>query len=143
MEISIPLEKTNTYSRSLEPISVLVAEDDPGFAKQLSYILKGLNYSIIDIVNSGEEMIYKLSYLKPDLLLMDIELGGKIDGIDTLKKIRTFSNIPAIYISTLSDAKTINRAKLTNPASYLTKPLNPVDLHLAIEIAVNNHKGKY
>lgn len=93
---------------------------------------------VIGICRTGEEAIECAKSDKPDLILMDIQLAGKIDGIAAAQKICEHQNIPIIYLSDYSDKDTLDRAKKTRPANYLAKPFLETDLIRAIDIAFSN-----
>jgi DNA-binding LytR/AlgR family response regulator len=79
---------------------------------------------------------------KPDLLLLDIQLSGKKDGIDVAEKVNELFPMPFIFLTANSDAETIDRAKKVKPHAYIVKPFSKDDLFAAIEIAFNNFAGK-
>ena len=92
--------------------------------------LKKLGYDVPAIVCSGEEAIKKVKENKPDLVLMDINLHGEMDGIETASKIHSFSDIPVIYLTAYSDDKTLERAKITEPFAYMIKPFKDRELQI-------------
>ena len=101
---------------------VLIVEDSFIVAYHLQKTLEGAGYLVLGIEESGEDALLKLDTIKPDIILMDIMLNGKLDGIETARDIQSKYNIPIIYITALSDMETIQRAKITQPYGYLTKP---------------------
>ena len=103
---------------------ILIVEDELISAKLLSNLLKNEKYKIVKIVKTGEEAIELAQKSKVDLILMDIRLQGKIDGIEAMLEIRKFSKIPVIYITGNSDSPTRKRAKETSFSGYFTKPID-------------------
>jgi PAS domain S-box-containing protein len=97
--------------------------------------LKILGYSVPVIVSSGEEAIKKVKENNPDLVLMDINLKGEIDGIEAASIIHSFSNIPVIFLTAYADDKTLVRAKVTEPYAYMVKPFKDRELQINLEIA--------
>src|SRR5690606_5748004 len=91
---------------------------------------------------SGEEALKTFEERRPDLVLMDIELEGALDGIAVASKIMKRSPVPIIYLSDYTDSRTVNRAKKTFPANYLAKPFHEADLIRAIDIAFTNHNAR-
>ena len=77
---------------------------------------------------------------KPDIILMDIMLGGKINGIEAVQKIKEEIDVPVIYLTAYADEKTIQDAKLTNPFGYILKPFDERTLHSSIEMALFKHE---
>jgi len=119
---------------------ILVAEDERIVAEDIQDILQNLGWAVSDIVSSGEEAISKAGETHPDLVLMDIMLDGKLDGVDAAQAIRTRFDIPVVYLTAYADHDTLQRAKLTNPYGYIVKPFEERDLHSAIEIALHKHQ---
>jgi two-component system sensor histidine kinase UhpB len=115
---------------------ILIVEDEIIIAKNIKKRLESINYDIVDIVFSGEEAIQTSAELSPDLVLMDIGLPGKMDGITTAKHIRDKYDIPIVFLTAYSDEHTIQRAKFTEPYGYLIKPFEEKELHSAIQIAL-------
>lgn len=126
--------------QSPDVTSILIVEDDEIIAKQLRYLLNKFEYSILDVLKSGEELIEKLNYLEPDVLIMDIELSGELDGISAVEKLQKQYKLPVIYLSAKTDRQTLRRAQYTNPFGYLTKPINPIELRFTIELAKYKHR---
>jgi CheY-like chemotaxis protein len=119
-------------------IKILIAEDENIVALNIKKTLQHLGYEITAIVNSGEDAVKKTSENRPDLILMDIMLKGVVDGIEAAESITKDYNIPIIYLTALSDEKTIDRAAGTKPYGFLVKPFTTRDIHTAIENALIN-----
>ena len=107
---------------------VLIAEDEILSAKILSAIVNKQGYKVVDIIKNGDYVLESFKKHKPDLLLMDILLQVKSDGISAVEEIRKFSDVPVIYITSFSDKPTKHRAKKTYPVEYLTKPVDSTEL---------------
>ena len=121
----------------MENIRILVVEDDPIIAADLQDRLQEMGYLIIGPVASGEEAFQHIkSGLQPDLVLMDIQLEGAWDGIETASQIRQHKKLPLIFLTSNSDSHTFSRAKAVNPDAFLSKPFRSRDLIHAIELAV-------
>ena len=119
---------------------ILIVEDELITAKAIRRSLNRLGYDVLDNVASGEEAIQIISKVRPDLILMDIILDGKMDGIETASEIKNRFNIPLVYLTAHADNATLERAKITEPYSYILKPFEERELHIAIEIAFYKHK---
>jgi len=117
-------------------IKIIIVEDELLVAEQIAEYLKTSNYNILGIFDTGEDVIEFLKQDSPDLILMDIELNGKMDGIETAAKLQESLYIPIIYLSKKSDDDTLNRVKITLPTAYLTKPFKNHDLRNSIEMAI-------
>ena len=118
---------------------ILIVEDDPIISMELSHRLNRSGYDVVDAVATGEDAIKKSSGLFPDLILMDIHIDGKIDGIETAEIIRSTQDIPIIYLTAFSDEKTLERAKITEPYGFLIKPFEQRELETTIEVVLYKH----
>ena len=118
---------------------ILVVEDERIVAKDIVKSLQRLGYKVVASVASGEEAVQKVAESNPDLVLMDIMLKGKMDGIETTEEIHKNFDIPVIYLTAYADEKTLERAKITEPFGYIIKPFDERDLHTTIEIALRRH----
>jgi two-component system, cell cycle sensor histidine kinase and response regulator CckA len=117
-----------------------MVEDERIVALDLAATLKELGYTVEASVSSGEAAIEQAMRLRPNLVLMDIRLAGKLDGIEAAQVIRKELDIPVIYLTAHSDETTLARAKGTGPFGYIVKPFKAPDLHCAIELALHKHE---
>ena len=120
--------------------TVLIVQDDPIIASLIQNFLTQKNYFIVDTVNSGESALYSAVASFPDVILMDIDLFGKIDGITATRFITSMLKVPVIFLSARDDDETLARAATAGPASFITKPFTGKDLYSNIEIAVHNNE---
>lgn len=118
---------------------ILIVEDEIIVAEDIKAILEEFNYEVIAIANSGEIAIKEVSNNPPDLIMMDIQLKGDIDGVQAAEIIWNKFRIPVVYLTANSDTKTIQRAKSSEPFGYITKPFREKELHTAIEIALHRY----
>ncbi|HLT24647.1 MAG TPA: response regulator [Ignavibacteria bacterium] len=123
-------------------IKILLVEDDELSSLIIQKILKSLGYKISAAVQTGEAALGAVSASCPDLILMDIMLKDGLDGIKTASIIKARFDIPIIYVTGLSDAETLNRAKATEPHGYIIKPVTERELHTNIEIALYKHNAE-
>lgn len=119
---------------------ILIAEDEAIVSEDIRIILERLGYTVPDIAVTGEEVVEKALKIKPDLLLIDVVLKGKIDGIEAAKQVYETLHTPVVYLTAYSDKKTLARAKETEPYGYIIKPYNERDLGITIEIALTHYK---
>jgi PAS domain S-box-containing protein len=118
---------------------VLVVEDENVVAKAIQTELREMGYSVPAIAATGEEAIKKAVELRPDVVLMDIVLKGRMDGIEAAQQLRSQLDVPVVYLTAYGDAKTLARAKPTEPFGYLLKPYEEKELHTTIELALYKH----
>jgi PAS domain S-box-containing protein len=119
----------------IEKKQILIVEDEIIAAMDIQKRLINLGYNVPAIVSSGEEAIIKVKENKLDLVLMDINLNGEMDGIEATSRIHSFSDIPIIYLTAYSDDITLARAKITEPYAYIVKPFKDRELQINLEIA--------
>jgi signal transduction histidine kinase len=121
---------------------ILVVEDEAIVAEDIASRLENMGYEIVDILATGEEAIAIAKNTQPDLVLMDIILQGKIDGVEAAREIRTHFKIPVVYLTANADDKTLNRAQITEPFGYILKPFKEKELFATIEIALSRHRAE-
>ncbi len=116
---------------------ILIVEDERITALDIYQRIQQLGYEPVGIVDTGKDAIEHALSLHPDLILMDILLKGPMDGIQATEAIRSQYPCPVIYLTAHADQPTIDRAKATEPAGYVLKPVNERELHAAIELALS------
>ena len=119
-------------------IKIGIVEDEAIIADNLANTLIKLGYAVAEPAASYTEAINMIETEKPDLLLLDIQLKGKKDGIDLALKINEAYRLPFIFLTANADAATVQRAKQAAPPAYLVKPFTKDDLYTAIEICLHN-----
>ena len=122
------------------PANILIVEDQSIIARDLKTRLMQLDYQVSAIVASGEEAIECVQVLPSDLVLIDIQLKGMLDGIETATRLRALTQVPIVYITAHSDELTLERATATEPHAYVLKPFDDTELRSAIEIALYRHR---
>lgn len=120
----------------MEKARILVVEDEAIVAMDIANTLRNLGHEVTDTVPSGEQAIASVKENRPNVILMDIILKGEMDGIQTAEQIRAQYSIPVIFLTAYADEKTLERAKITAPCGYLTKPFEETDLRIAIEVGL-------
>jgi len=118
-------------------IKILVVEDEMIIGAKISMQLTSLGYEVTGILPRGEEAVTHAEENRPDIVLLDIHLKGKIDGIETARQMQKHGNIPIIYLTANSDEATFNRAKSSKPHAFLSKPYKQLDLQRAIELTIS------
>ena len=104
--------------------TVLVIEDEAMIGLEVSLVLRNSGYSVPHVVMSGDEVVKNVMQEKPDLILCDIRIGGFLDGVEAIQRIRLInSKIPVVYMTAFGDRITCRRAMQTNPAAILDKPV--------------------
>jgi CheY-like chemotaxis protein len=121
---------------------ILIVEDEFIEAADLKKRLEKLGYTVVGIAATGEDAIKKSEDTYPDLVLMDIMLKGKMNGIEAAQSIRDIHDVPVIYLTAYFDNNTLEKAKKTAPYGYILKPYEDMGLRSAIEMAVYNHHNE-
>lgn len=119
---------------------IMVVEDEGITAMRIQRSMEDMGYTVTSIVISGEEAIEKAEEDKPDLVVMDILLSGKMNGIEAAGKINSRFNIPVVYLTAYSDEKMIKTIKKTEPLGYIIKPFDERELRIVVEIAFYKHE---
>jgi PAS domain S-box-containing protein len=120
---------------------ILIVEDEAIVAMDLEGRLARMDYQPLGRVSSGEEALAFAGEHRPDLVLMDIRLQGKMDGIEAADEIRRRFHLPVIFLTAYSEDATLDRAKLTEPFGYILKPIDDRELKSTIEIALYKHRA--
>src|SRR5687767_9934905 len=121
----------------MSTIRILAIEDEPLQAEALRVIVEDLGYLLIEVTPSVSEFQRLVIATVPDILLIDIDLGAEIDGIQLAEKVKAMTNIPTIFLTASKDKETILRAAHDSKSSaYITKPYESTAIQAAIEIAV-------
>lgn len=124
----------------MSAVKVLIVEDEMIIAEQVRESLEESGYHVADMVVSGEEAVKKAVLKKPDLVLMDIVLGGDMNGIEAATEIRKNLDIPVVFLTAYTDENTIQQVKVTEPYGYIIKPVKARELYTVIEMALYKHK---
>lgn len=119
------------------PVKILIVEDEMIIGANISLQLTSLGYEVSAIVPRGEEALVHIRQNKPDIVLLDIQLKGNLDGIQTAQLMQKDFDIPIIYLTANGDDANFNRAKVTNPQAFISKPFKKLDLRHAIELVLN------
>jgi diguanylate cyclase (GGDEF)-like protein/PAS domain S-box-containing protein len=121
--------------------NILIVEDEGIVALHLERQLLEAGYHVAGTCGSGEDAIRKVEILQPDLVLMDIHLDGRLDGIDAARTIHERWRIPVVFITAFADDATLARARTAIPYGYLVKPFKPLEIHATICMALTRHKA--
>ncbi len=119
---------------------IMIVDDEVIVAEDLKERLIDLGYEVSAVASTGSEAITKARESGPDLILMDIQLKGDMDGIEAAEEIKRRFDISVVYLTAYSDQATLDRAKVTTPFGYLIKPFAERELHSTIEMALYKQK---
>ncbi len=116
---------------------IFIVDDDLTTASVMKLYISDFGYEVVGIANDGKEAINQVRSLAPDLVLMDINLGQGLDGVDTADIISKNFKIPVIFVTSHADEATLSRAKSVEPLGFINKPLRETDLKTTIEFAIS------
>jgi DNA-binding LytR/AlgR family response regulator len=124
------------------PARISIVEDDFVIAQELKVSVQSLGYEVLHLLDNGEDLLTNLAIQKPDLVLLDIQLAGKIDGISLAEQLKTKYQLPFVFLTAQTDRLTLDRAKLTEPQAYLVKPFRLPELQATLEITLHKLSQK-
>ena len=125
---------------TLKQYKIQIVEDDEDVAEILQKLITSIGHIVTNSSPTGKDAIYYAGEMQPDLVLMDIELSGETDGIETAKELKSLHNIPVVFVTGSYDNDTIERAKQVEPMGYLIKPVDVQELKVTIEFAIFKHR---
>jgi PAS domain S-box-containing protein len=115
---------------------IAIVEDENIVALDIRSFLGRSGYAVVGIFSSGEELLQRFPEIRPDLVLMDIKIRGRVDGVETARLVHDQYRTPVVLLTAFADDETIARAKITQPFGYIIKPFEERELKTAIEIAL-------
>jgi CheY-like chemotaxis protein len=121
-------------------LRILLVEDERLIAADLRLRLRQMGHTVVGTVASGEEAVAHAHRLQPDLVLMDIRLRGRMDGVDAAERIRAQFDMPVVFMSAYTTVDTLTRVWRTQPAGYLSKPFFESQLRQALEQVVEGRR---
>ena len=130
MQATQPKPNPNSYA-------ILLVEDEGLIARDIAQRIEQLGHRVVATVSTGEEAIEAAR--DAQLVLMDIRLDGRMDGIQAAEIIRRRLSLPVVFLTAHADRATLDRAKLAEPYGYIVKPVAPAALYTSIEIAMHKH----
>src|SRR5438552_4229668 len=119
---------------------ILIVEDETAVAHLVEGYLAQEGYFVVGIAETGERGIEDASKLRADLALMDIHLGGELDGIQAAEQLQTQFDIPVVFLTGLPDPPTLQRSREAQAFGYLLKPFRPDELKASIQLALDKHR---
>lgn len=116
--------------------SVLIVEDELIFALDLKQTLTGLGYRVVGIASSQRDAVRQILMHRPDVVLMDINLGSGGDGITAAAEVSRSIDLPIVFLTAYADNDILRRAGLVAPHGYLVKPVQQRELHAVVQMAL-------
>jgi CheY-like chemotaxis protein len=126
----------------MEPIRILIAEDEAITAAALKGELISLGYEVVGITDTAEDVVQAAGELLPDVIFMDITLKGVLDGITAAVAIRGRTGAPVVFLTAHADEKTMKRSVFAGPFEYILKPFTRKELQNAVEVSLKKRKAE-
>ena len=120
---------------------VLIVEDEAVVADDLAHKISALGYRVLDVVATGEAALELIQTRRPTIVLLDIKLGGQLDGIETANRLKDVCDIPFIFVTAHSDADTVKRASASGHSGFILKPFREHDIEIQLETALYKHRA--
>lgn len=122
------------------PQSIVIVEDECIAAEDIRRRLVSWGYDVSAVVATGEDAIRSAEQIRPDVVLMDIHLKGKMDGVEAAELIRERLNVPIIYATAYNDTETLARAGVEGPFEIVNKPYDDLEIRAAIELTLTRRR---
>ncbi len=117
---------------------IAIVEDEGIVAMDISKCLTSLGYDVLFVSDSGEKVLEIVENSLPDLILMDVELKGKLNGLETAKILREKYPIHIVFLTAFEDETTLNRIGELSPDGYLVKPFEDEHLQNTLKRVLKN-----
>ena len=118
-----------------DKIKILLVEDDPDITLRMEALIFSLGYDLLSPVDNSEDALLSIRKNQPDVLVMDIDIGGQLNGIEVVEKVKD-QQIPVIFVTGHDEGEYYEKARQTQPLAYLVKPFNKFTFQTALENAI-------
>lgn len=127
---------------NIKEINLLIVEDEPIIAEDLSSFLIEEGFKVVGVAHKGEIALDMLSNRNPNFVILDINLGSGISGFDIAEAIQDKYKIPYIFLTSFDDESTVDNAQIFAPYGYIVKPFQERTLLTTIKIAISNYQNQ-
>ena len=121
---------------------ILIVDDDSIITHLVSTMLQKKGFNIVGVVAKGEEAVVRAADLNPDLVIMDVNLSGSMDGMDAAHYIFQLFHYPIIFITGISDEEKLERVKCSQPYGIIFKPFTAIEISTSVNLALYNHSNR-
>lgn len=119
---------------------IIIVEDERVVALDLQNRLVSLGHNVVGNVSCGNELLKQIDQTRPDIILMDIKIGGDLDGIELAEVVHNQYGLPVVFVTAYSDDKTLARVKTSNACGFIIKPFTDEELQTTIELGLHEHE---
>ena len=113
---------------------IIIVEDEALIADHLALLLEEMGHEVLAVVDNSDDLFRELESKNPDVVLLDIQIQGALDGVDISHVLNQKYQLPFIFISSNSDDRTLSRVKHSSPAGFITKPFKPEQLKTVLTL---------
>jgi PAS domain S-box-containing protein len=135
----LPLPSHATGEKYMSKATILIVEDDAILAIYLQGMITNMGYTVAGVLATGEEAVDFLHDQHVDLVIMDIELAGAMNGITAAATLHKTSDVPIVFLTGFSHDPLLEQAKIARPYGYLIKPVNERELAVTLQMALHRH----
>ncbi|MGF6811510.1 PAS domain S-box-containing protein [Paraburkholderia sp. Clong3] len=135
-------DSSKRAATNMSSARILIVEDDRVVARDIAQQMTRCGHVVIGCVTTGEDAITVAAKEKPSLVLMDVRLEGKLDGIDAARQLRESLRLPIVFLTAYADEETVRRATVTEPFGYVLKPFDDLQLRTVVEMALYKHDAE-
>lgn len=122
---------------TMSNIKILIVEDEELYSTEVEMIVYRLGFEKIHVTTNSEEALHMVKIMEPDLIIMDINIDGELNGVEVAERIKD-KEIPILFMTSMTDKDLYERAKKTPYVGYLIKPFDQLTMQAAIEFALNS-----
>ena len=121
---------------------ILIVDDDAIISHLISTMLQKKGYNVVGIVTTGEEAVGKSAELNPDLVIMDINMPGAMDGLEAAQYIYRLFNYPVLIITGITDEKRLGQVRYSHSCGIVFKPFTATEISTNVDLAITNHSSR-
>lgn len=121
---------------------ILIVDDNETLVMELEEFIPTIGYEVTGTADCAKDAIFMAKKCRPDLVLMDIKLRGKRDGIEAANIIKSKMGVDIIFISGFAEEELLDRAKVIEPLAYLYKPFSENQIFATLKMAFHKIKQK-
>ena len=120
---------------------ILIVEDELLTATHIQQILEDNQYEVLEPQIKGEKVPGIVAQERPDAVIMDIQLAGNLDGLETAKIISETSDVAIIFLTSNSDDSTFEKSKESSPYAFLSKPFKEEEILRTVDLVIGKHQS--
>ena len=128
--------------QAIKRARILIVEDEAIVARDIAMQVQALGYEAVGIAANAEQALQLAAQERPNLVLMDVQLSGVVDGIAAAASMRSQFSLPVVFLTAFAADEVLERAKLTEPFGYILKPFTERELSTTLAMALYKHEAE-